>query len=88
MISKEDLMFLASNPHNKESLTSALSVELLAALARIAELEAELVNANHWRERHSRDSEAYVRRNQELRAALVKARMDAQCVVCVDSATA
>jgi hypothetical protein len=29
------------------------------AEARVAELEAELKTANHWRERHSRDAEAY-----------------------------
>ncbi|HVJ17049.1 MAG TPA: hypothetical protein VM686_16525, partial [Polyangiaceae bacterium] len=32
---------------------------ILALTQKVRELEAELKTANHWRERHSRDAEAY-----------------------------
>jgi DnaJ-class molecular chaperone len=60
---------------------AALEAENAGLRARVEGLESELKTANHWRERHSRDAEAYGQQSaknwkrvreleEELRAAL------------------
>jgi hypothetical protein len=74
---------------------AALEAENAGLRARVEGLESELKTANHWRERHSRDAEAYGQQSaknwkrvreleEELRAALTPTTVDgpAGCALC------